>query len=373
MPLKYIGIKENVNLKKQLPRITPEQSQNLINELSALPALPFKKVSHTPFDKLNNQLPTTLAQQGISPQQSQNLINGLTGKSVHKKKNILRRTVEFPFKAIREIAKPVVKILPKGLRNSLPVIGAIGGSLLAGPLGGMVGGSFGGAARGGKHPMDHALGGAALGGLSSLALSGLGGLGNLGGAGSASSGLLGNGGILSSIVGGGGGLGTLLNTGLLATSIGGAVTAKRKKNPKESETLQDAIDKSRGRRNSTSSADWNKPLRKRADIKQPPREYRGTNWNYFPSPEEQEEQLRRVNEEISQATPSEYGNQEIPQAYARGGYVEDYYDGEEGGQSDKRLIKIRPKSYIVNSTTVSLAGDGNSKNGAKIIKDWAKS
>jgi hypothetical protein len=187
--------------------------------------------------------------------------------------------------------------------------------------------------------------------------------------------------MLNSFIGGGGGLGTLLNTGLLATSIGGAVKAKKKKNPQESETLQDAIDRSRGRRNSSNSANWDRPLRSRSPIKHPPREYRGTNWNYFPTPEEQEEQLRRVNEEISQEIPQIQQirdpqineSQEIPEGYARGGYVEDYYHGKNGGQSDKRLVKVRPKSYIVNSTTVSLAGDGNSENGAKVIKDWAKS
>jgi len=99
----------------------------------------------------------------------------------------------------------------------------------------------------------------------------------------------------------------------------------------------------------------------------------------FPSPEEQEEQLRRVSEEIAQEIPQSQQiiqrrePQEIPEGYASGGYVEDYYRGKNGGQSDKRLVKVRPKSYIVNSTTVSLAGDGNSENGAKMIKDWAKS
>lgn len=313
-----------------------------------------------------------------------------------KKKNILRQAVEFPFKAVREIAKPVVKVLPKGIRKNLHVIGAIGGSLIGGPIGGIAGGSLGGAARGGRHPMDHALGGAALGGLSGYALSGLGsGFGGgasslipgASGAGGAvapgvaggSGGLFGSSGILNSLIGGGGGLGTLLNTGLLATSIGGAVKARKKKDPRESETLQDAIDRSKGKRNSASSADWNKPLATRGPMKQPPRGYRGTNWNYFPSPEEQEEQLRRVNEEIAQEIPQSQQiiqrrePQEIPEGYASGGYVEDYYRGKNGGQSDKRLVKVRPKSYIVNSTTVSLAGDGNSENGAKMIKDWAKS
>jgi len=145
--------------------------------------------------------------------------------------------------------------------------------------------------------MDHALGGAALGGLSGFALSGL-GSGFGGGASSlmpgatgtgggvapglfGGSGLFGSSGLMNSLIGGGGGLGTMLNSGLLATAIGGAVKAKKKKDPRESETLQDAIDRSKGKRNPVSSADWNKPLATRGPMKQPPRGYRGTNWNYF--------------------------------------------------------------------------------------------
>jgi len=69
-----------------------------------------------------------------TPQQIEDAINGgyYSPHKKKKKKGILRQAVELPFKAIREIAKPVVKNLPKGVRNSLPVIGAIGGSLIGG-------------------------------------------------------------------------------------------------------------------------------------------------------------------------------------------------------------------------------------------------
>lgn len=311
-----------------------------------------------------------------------------------KGKSFAKRVVELPFKVVRETWKPVVKRLPKGVRNALPAIGAIGGSLIGGPIGGAVGGAFGGSLRGGTHLLDHSLGAGALGALGGYALGGLDGMGGLTGAGAgagmgpgagggASSGLMGgggmgslfgSGGLLNSLIGGGGGLGTLLNTGLLAASVGGAVKAKKRKDPNESETLQDAIDRSKGKRPATGSADWDRNLRRRGELKQPPKEYRGTNWNYFPSPEEQEDQLRRVNEEIAQEMPQMQQRRDpLPEAYARGGLVKDYYRGKNGGQSDKRLVKVRPKSYIVNATTVSLAGDGNSENGAKIIKDWARS
>jgi len=350
------------------------------------------------MDQLTQRPPTAAERTFINQTINPNYVEPAPHKK-KKKKGLGRRALELPFKAVREVAKPIVKNLPKGVRNALPAIGAIGGTLLGGPLGGMLGGALGGSARGGRHVLDRSLGGAAMGGFGSLALSGLGGLGGLGaagaggagglgglagagasgagaaGAGAASSGLLGSSGLLNSLIGGGGGLGTLLNTGLLATAIGGGLKAKKKKDPRESETLQDAIDRSRGtKRTSTSSADWNKPLRNRNPMKQPPKEYRGTYWNYFPTPQEQEEQLRRVNEEIAQEIPGvNIVNEEAPDGYAHGGFVEDYYNGKDGGQSDKRLVKVRPKSYIVNSTTVSLAGDGNSENGAKMIKNWAKS
>lgn len=323
-----------------------------------------------------------------------------------KKKGFFKQAVQLPFKAVREVTKPIVKNLPKGVRNALPYVGAIGGALLGGPIGGMAGGALGGSMRGGRHVADRALGGAALGGLAGYGMNSLqsgfgGGAGMLGGGsgiapgssllpsatgweGAAmapaaspglAGGLFGSGGLLNSIVGGGGGMGTALNTGLLATMIGSGLKAKKPKpNPRDNETLQEAEERAMGRGRRGSSADWNKSIRLR-EAKHPPKEYRGTNWNYFPTPEEQEEQLRRVNEEIYNQMPAEEkrGEQEIPEGYADGGFVEDYYDGVQGGQSDKRLVKVRPKSYIVNSTTVSLAGDGNSKNGAKVIKDWAKS
>ena len=37
------------------------------------------------------------------------------------------------------------------------------------------------------------------------------------------------------------------------------------------------------------------------------------------------------------------GEQEIPEGYADGGFVEDYYDGVQGGQSDKKTGKSSAK------------------------------
>jgi hypothetical protein len=50
--------------------------------------------------------------------------------------------------------------------------------------------------------------------------------------------------------------------------------------------------------------------------------------------------------------------------YAEGGYVE----GDSGGQDDDVKAELKPDDYIMDATTVSLAGDGNSMSGAKRIK-----
>jgi hypothetical protein len=312
--------------------------------------------------------------------------------------NGINQIAAVPAKIVREIAKPIVNQLPKPVRNALPIIGAIAGSILGGPAGGMIGGALGGASRGGKHVLDHTIGGffGGLGGLGMESLGGL-GLGGMGtgagvgagagmgagagalpgtaagmgaGAGAASTGgLFGSGSLLASLLGGGGGMGTALNAGLLATAIGSGLKAKRKKDPRENETLQDAVKRSKDKKEYD---DINfGPVSNRGGAQFPPQGYRGLDWNYFPTLSEQEEQLARVNEELARNSRNE-AREHIPE-YARGGYVQDYYKGKDSGCSDKRLIKVRPKSYIVNATTVSLAGDGNSDNGAEVIKDWANS
>lgn len=63
-----------------------------------------------------------------------------------------------------------------------------------------------------------------------------------------------------------------------------------------------------------------------------------------------------------EVNPNEEG-----QYYARGGYVR----GAAGGQADNIKTKLRPNSYVMDSTTVSLAGDGNSDNGALRIRKEA--
>lgn len=58
-----------------------------------------------------------------------------------------------------------------------------------------------------------------------------------------------------------------------------------------------------------------------------------------------------------------------PEYYARGGYVKDgALRGKDGGQSDKIPKKLKPDDYIMDATTVSLAGDGNTEAGFNRIK-----
>lgn len=324
-------------------------------------------------------------------------------------KNFFKRIVQAPFKIVREVAKPVVKILPKSAQKLLPTIGTLAGGFFGGPMGAALGGALGGAASGGRHPMDHALGGGLLGlghgiispmlgqamGLnpnsfmaratmmnSSSPLNALGipgfsessfanqRMANMAAAESGNPMGGGGGGILGGLFGGGGrgilgglggllggGGGGLLNAALLATSLGGSLRAKKKNKPQQNETLDEAI-----RRSGRPSSDHFKDLKGRNTAQFPPRRYRGTDWNYFPTPEEQQEQLERVNEELAN----------IPR-FSKGGQVKGYYKGKNGGQSDKRLIKLPEKSFIVDATTVSLAGDGNSEKGAKVARDWVDS
>jgi hypothetical protein len=287
-----------------------------------------------------------------------------------------------------------------GFKKILPVAGTLIGGFFGGPAGAVAGGALGGALSSKDHRLDHALGGAALGlghgffspsigksfGLepgsflgktammgspslgSSLGFSGLGGatrggafkdligLGMQGKYGVGVGDAAGGGG-LGGILGGGG----LLNTALLATFLGGNLMGSKKKktNTPENETLQQAIQ--RNRHDWGPDEQWFPKVKKQNPPQFPPRNYHGTNWNFFPTPEQQEEQLRRVNEELAQ------------QRFARGGVVKGYYKGKDGGQSDKRPVKLRPKSFIMNATDVSLLGDGNSENGAHVLREWVSS
>lgn len=291
--------------------------------------------------------------------------------------------------------------LKKIFKKALPILGTLAGGYLGGPMGASLGGALGGGLSSKNHRLDHALGGGLMGlghGMLSPMLGqslgldpssflgkgammgspsigqqmGFGGIGGSAARGAAFNGLQnvggssgGRGGMLSGLLGGGGGGGGGLNGLLLAATLGGKLMGKSKA-PKygtpENESMQQAVQRNKH--------DWGDPsqyfpnIGERNPIQYPPEGYRGLAWNFFPTPEEQAEQLRRATEEIAQYETNRY---------AKGGRVYGYYSGKNGGQSDKRAVKLKPDSFIIDATTLSLAGDGNTENGVHVVKNWANS
>jgi hypothetical protein len=161
------------------------------------------------------------------------------------------------------------------------------------------------------------------------------------------------------------GSGNLLNTALLATAINGVVNGKAKMpayGTPENESMQQA--QARNAHDWGSMEQYFPNVPKRNEPKFPPKGYRGTSWNFFPTPEEQLEQIQRVNEEMAQPG---YATR-----YAKGGKVKGYFKGHDGGQDDTRPTNIPKDSYVMDATTVSLVGDGNSENGAERIEQEAE-
>lgn len=308
------------------------------------------------------------------------------------------------WKKLMHIAAPVTYFFSKEgshspfVRKVAPVVGSVIGGM-AGPIGSVLGGAIANAAVGGhRHMLDHALGGALVGlghaTLSPMLGSGLGldpasmggkmmmtghpGLGNALGLGSLFGGASGSapaiGGSagrgaamhgLSNIGGGaaasGFGLKDAMQMALLGTAITGSIKGKEKKFPygsPENESLEQFKAKNRtwGPEDAYHPAE---PMNKNQPQFRPPG-YRGTVWNFFPTPEEQQEQLARANAEMAQPG--------YAQRFARGGQVKGYWNGAEGGQADTIPIDLPENSYVMDATTVSLAGDGNSGNGARKIR-----
>jgi hypothetical protein len=307
------------------------------------------------------------------------------------------------------VGKSIGRAFKKPLKTVLPLAGSIIGGAIGGPAGSIAGGALGGGLSSRRHPLDRALGGALMGlgnsfispqiaqglnlnpdsfasrmlmhnapslgeqmGIGSGMGSGMGFFGS-GGAGLDAAASSAGAGAASGLSGGaaslGLGSGSLMDTALLATAIAGM--AKKQKMPvygsPDNESLQQAMDKNKPHWGPEYQYKEPAPLKREAKF--PPKGYRRTEWKFFPTPEEQEEQLRRANEEIAQP-----GYQ---YRYAKGGHVR-YYEGAEGGQSDKRPVTLPEHSYIMDATTVSLAGDGNSKNGKKriakeIVKNFLES
>lgn len=309
------------------------------------------------------------------------------------------------FKSVGKFLKGVVRH-PKKL---LPIAGSIVGGMIGGPAGSIAGGSLAGALSSKKHKLDHALGGGLVGLGHSLVSPMIGqgldlepdsmmgkatmmgapsllgqfrgdhrfnrgnsqgseegpGLGDFGMGGSGSgeqSGIMDG---LGNLFGASGKYKNLLDTALLATAVNGVINGRAKTpayGTPENESLQQAMQRSKH--------DWGPteqyfpPVKQRNEPKFAPKGYRGTKWNFFPTAQEQQEQIERVNEEMAQEG---YKNK-----YARGGKVKGYYNGRDGGQDDTIPANVPKDSYVMDATTVSLAGDGNSQNGAYRIEREAQ-
>lgn len=271
------------------------------------------------------------------------------------------------------------KFLRKPFKAALPIAGAFLGNMMAPGLGGsMVGGGIGGALSSKKHPLQHALGGALMGGAGSLAFGGgelpefmksaLPGagttaaatkhLGNIGDVGKKK--------IIEEVAKEGWG-DKLMNfitkdpiqTGLLATTAIGALMSRPKYGKgdfghKEG-SLNDVIMTNRALR-----AEHEAPVRHPKPLNRKPIKYSPEQW--FGSPG----QLPFFEEANPETEYYAQGGSVQHHDYSHGGYV----DGDDGGQSDRVPIEMKPGQYVMDATTGSLLGDGNPKKGAQDLLNW---
>ncbi len=291
-------------------------------------------------------------------------------KAAHKFKNSKSKVVKTIKKVIPIAAGIVGHILGgppgaavgAGIGNGLVGKGNFGKNALKG---GLIGGgmSLGANVLGGAAGMPSLTGGQGIGGVSfgggPGGFAGMGsGMGNsvgglFGGSpfGGASS--LGGPSAMSGMGGGGGGMlsgitdffGGPLNTGLAATMLAGNLLDKPKVNKYE----QQQYDKMMQQFNNPQSR-WSEQER---TLPPSPKKRRV----YIPKPPGHDD------------TKEHIFFRDEPVGYKKGGYVKGYIKGSTGGQDDLVNTKIRPKSYVLNSTDISLIGDGNSENGVKKWKE----
>ncbi len=289
---------------------------------------------------------------------------------------------------VEKAVRPIAKV-------AAPVVGSLVGTMLGGPAGAVMGGSLGGALSSKRHPLDHALGGAlvglghsvisphlahsmnlnpdsmmanmmgmnaptwgeqlgSLGSALGFAKSGAGAAQGASPMATAAPGLAqqlpagaaaaGTGAAAPAAKGmlGGFGLKDALDAALLGTAIVGTVGGKTK-TPKDSESIQDVM----ARISQTDPNDAYKgpisPARKKSKKPLPPGYKHGHDpeWEFFED----------------ERTPDE--------GFAQGGYVK----GGSGGQDDDVHMDIPAGAYVMDATTVSLLGDGNSDKGAEKVRE----
>lgn len=283
---------------------------------------------------------------------------------------------------LKKAFHPIQQVLhSKIVKSILPLVGSIAGAVVGGPAGGALGGAVGraitrrdnvgknllkggllGGAVGFGGQMLGGMGGAASGGggLGSIfgrgaagiggRLAGMGAMGGaagaLGGAGAAA----GGGGILSGLMGS---LGGPLNAGLLGASLAGMLGRKERVGRDQIRQEQQDVNSIRNLPTYDMSVanpqKWG-PEDQYRKVKPHRRKYIKPPENYVAGVDPEFDIFPEENEEI--------------QYYREGGYVH----GHDGGQSDKIPVKLRPHSYVMDATTVSLLGDGNSLKGKKIIE-----
>jgi len=266
--------------------------------------------------------------------------------------------------------KKLEKKVRKPFKTLAPLVGTAVGSYFGGPLGATIGGGIGNALTSRKHPLDHLLGGAALGAgygalmpqvgnafgvneastLGKIFSMGKPGLGEQLGLGPALSKRIGNGkatpvaeaaeqaaqqtpGLFNS---------DLMQTLLLTTAVGGALGDRPKYTGPTMDEQIAAFQKHRGKRPILTEA---KPKRRR---------YRPRPHVYTPE----------------STYEHDYFEEEPEQGYAQGGMVKTgYIAGGSGGQTDNRHVKIPEGAYVMDATTTSLMGDGNTENGIRKITE----
>lgn len=286
--------------------------------------------------------------------------------------------------------KSLERSIRKPVKALAPFVGSVVGGLLGGPAGATAGGAIGGAFKSKKNRLKNALSGAAIGighgimspmigqslglnpdsmfgkmsmmnssslgkqlGMSSVSRF-FGGKQSPGQPGSSGGGFSGFGGM------------GLLDTGLLGATIAGTLLGKKKTpayGTPENESIEQAAARNRPVWGPGQAYRPSPPMNQQAQF--PPRGYRKTKWKFFPTPEEQQAQLLEAQQEM--AEPG------YDRRYAKGGHVKGYYNGGDGGQSDKIPVDLPEDAYIMDATTISLSGDGNSMHGAKKTRKFLDS
>lgn len=281
------------------------------------------------------------------------------------------------FKSIGHAFRSPFKSASKIFRKAAPIAGAVVGNMLAPGVGSVIGGAVGKAvtSRHGKDLGRNLLKGGLTGAVLNYALPQLGGaigaapgsaLGNMmmvtqqpsllnslglpnlvgGGIGgpTAQSGSFG-GGPSSSLLGGlmgNSGSPNLLTLGAMGAMLQGARKGKSSYLPYEGPTVQQ---------------------RMLSEGLTPP-----TVVPYI-SPKPIQEQLRTAQSAVFKPElmePEYFEPLPFPGQYKEGGIVDnEYMHGSSGGQADDRKVKMPPKTYVMDATTISLYGDGNSAAGKK--------